>query len=103
MRPAMRRGTTMWRSLNRAWMLLLLSGIAHAAVPTAPTNLTATAASTTQINLSWTDNSSNETSFKIERKTGSGGTYSQIATVGANVAVFSNTGLTAGTTYFYRV
>jgi len=50
--------------------------------PTAPSSLTATAASTSQINLAWADNSSNETGFKIERKTGSGGTYSQIATVG---------------------
>src|SRR5712691_6690783 len=103
MRPAMSRGTTMWRSLICAWVLLLLSGVAHAVVPTAPTNLTASAASTTQINLSWTDNSSNETSFKIERKIGSAGTYSEIATVGTNVVTFSNTGLAASTTYFYRV
>src|SRR5712692_3439890 len=103
MKPAVRRGTTMRRSLNLAWVLLLASGIAYAQVPTAPTNLSATAVSTTQINLSWTDTSNNEASFKIERKTGSGGTYSQIATVGTNVVSFGNTGLAAGTTYFYRV
>ncbi len=72
-------------------------------VPTAPSGLTATKASTTQINLSWTDNSNNETGFKIERKTGAGGTYSQITTVGANVTSYSNTGLSNGTVYYYRV
>ena len=41
-------------------------------VPFAPANLTGNAASTTQINLSWTDNSTNETGFKIERKSGTG-------------------------------
>ncbi len=71
--------------------------------PAAPSGLTATAASTTQINLTWTDNSSDETGFKIERKTGTGGTYAQIATVGASVTTYSNTGLAIGTNYFYRV
>ena len=71
--------------------------------PAAPSGLTATAASTTQINLTWTDNSSDETGFKIERKTGAGGTYAQIATVGASVTTYSNTGLVVGTNYFYRV
>jgi hypothetical protein len=56
------------------------------------------------INLAWTDNANNETGFKIERKTGAGGTYSQIATVGANVTSYNNnTGLSPSTTYYYRV
>jgi len=72
--------------------------------PLAPTNLTASTISSSGINISWTDNSSDETGFKIERKTGSGGIYSQIATVGANViTIYSDTGLTSGTTYYYRV
>jgi hypothetical protein len=70
--------------------------------PAAPSNLTASAASTSQINLSWTDNSNNEDGFKIERLN-SDGTWSQVATVGANVTTWSDTGLTAGTTYTYRV
>ncbi len=68
-----------------------------------PSKLSATAASCSQINLSWTDNSNNETGFKIERKTGVSGSWSQIATVGANITSYSNTGLTGNTTYYYRV
>jgi hypothetical protein len=68
-----------------------------------PSNLTATAVSSSQINLSWTDNSTDEAGFKIERKTGAGGTYSQIDTVGANITTYPNTGLEASTTYYYRV
>jgi transcriptional regulator CtsR len=70
--------------------------------PNAPSNLVATPISSSQINLTWQDNSSDETGFKIERKTGSG-SYFQIATVGANVTSYSNTLLSAGTTYYYRV
>jgi hypothetical protein len=71
--------------------------------PADPSDLTATTVSSVQINLAWTDNSDNETGFKIERRTGVGGTYAQIGTVGANVTAYSNTGLTANTTYYYQV
>ncbi len=70
---------------------------------TAPSNLAATAVSSTQTDLAWTDNSSNETGFRIERKTGATGTWAQIATTGANVVSYSNSGLTDGTVYYYRV
>ena len=72
--------------------------------PAPPAVLTATATSSSQINLKWTDNSNNETGFRIERCTGSTCTnFSQIATVGAGVQAYSNTGLTASTAYSYRV
>ena len=70
---------------------------------TAPSGLSATTVSSTQINLAWTDNSGNETGFKIERKTGAAGTYAEITTTAANATSFANTGLTASTQYFYRV
>ena len=74
------------------------------ALPAAPSNLAATAVSKSQINLTWTDNATNETGFHIERCKGSTCTnFAQIATVGANVTSYSNTGLTANTTYRYRV
>ena len=71
--------------------------------PSTPSSLTATAVSSIQINLGWTDNSNNETGFKIERKEGVSGLYSQITTVGSNVTTYSDMGLTPGTTYYYRV
>jgi uncharacterized protein (TIGR02145 family) len=71
-------------------------------VPVAPSNLTGTVASTTQINLSWTDNSTNETGFKIERKTGTGA-YSVIGTTAADITIFNDIGLIPSTTYTYRV
>ena len=73
-------------------------------VPAAPSNLTATTVSISQINLSWTDNSNNETGFKIERCQGGSCTnFAQIAQVGANVSTFNNTGLARNTRYRYRV
>ena len=71
--------------------------------PTAPTGLSATAASASQINLKWTDASSNETGFKVERSSSATGTFTAIATLAAGVTTYSNTGLTASTTYYYRV
>ncbi len=71
--------------------------------PAAPSALTATAPSASQINLSWNDNSSNETAFQIERATQAGGPYATVATVGSNTTAWSDTGLSAGVTYLYRV
>jgi hypothetical protein len=74
-----------------------------AAAPTAPTSLTATVASSVQINLSWTDNSNNETLFSIERAPGGTTSFAEIATVGAGITTYQNTGLSASTSYDYRV
>lgn len=80
-----------------------LTNDASAAIPSAPSELVAITISASQIDLSWTDNSTDETGFKIERKTGATGKYSRIATVGANATTYSNRGLTQSTTYYYRV
>ncbi|MEW5767698.1 MAG: T9SS type A sorting domain-containing protein [bacterium] len=72
-------------------------------VPNAPTNLTAVAVSTSRIDLSWTDNSTIELGFYLERKVGAGGTYTQIATLGINVTTYQDMPLAAQTTYYYRV
>jgi subtilisin family serine protease len=71
--------------------------------PTAPSNLAATAASASQIDLVWSDTSVNETGFRVYRSADGGASYAEIATLGAGATRFSSTGLAAGTTYSYVV
>ena len=66
-----------------------------------PTNLTATAVDDQTIQLTWSDNCSFEDGYKLERS--SGGSYSEIAEVDANVTGYTDTGLALGTDYTYRV
>jgi len=70
--------------------------------PEPPTNLIATTVSTTQIDITWEDNSNNETGFKIERKSGSD-SYSPLVTLGANETIYINNTLEENTTYSYRI
>jgi hypothetical protein len=65
--------------------------------PAAPSALTATAVSSSQIDLEWTDNADNETGFKVQRD------GLVVDTVGADVTSYSDTGLDASTTYTYQV
>ena len=73
-----------------------------AAVPSAPTGLEATAVSRSRLDLSWSDTSTNETRFEIERST-AGRAFQLVATVAANSVSFVDTGLRARTTYTYRI
>ena len=72
------------------------------ALPAAPTNLSATAVSSSRIDLSWTDNATDESGFKIYRST-DGITFIWYYTPVANATSFSDTGRTASTTYYYRL
>ena len=72
--------------------------------PAAPTALTATAVSATRVDLAWTDNASNEASFRIERCTGAGCTsFALLTTLPANTTTHSDTTAAGSTTYVYRV
>ncbi|HZE98510.1 MAG TPA: FG-GAP-like repeat-containing protein [Planctomycetota bacterium] len=73
------------------------------ALPSVPSGLSATAISSSQIRLNWTDTSGNETGFQIERATAAGGPWTTIATVGANTATVTDGGLASSTAYGYRV
>jgi len=68
----------------------------------APTGLNATVIDDQTIRLTWTDHSSFESGFRIERKTGTG-SYTQIAELSANAVEYTNAGLAYGETYTYRV
>jgi hypothetical protein len=70
-------------------------------IPAAPTGLSLTAAASDAI-LSWTDNSSEENSFEIERSVG-GGAFGLLEAVPADTTTYTDAGLAADTTYAYRV
>jgi hypothetical protein len=69
--------------------------------PAAPTTLTVAGRTTTTLNLTWKDQSANESSFDIERKTGS--TWAHLMTVPANSTGYQDSGLSPGASYVYRV
>lgn len=67
-----------------------------------PSGLTSTSQTTSSIQLKWTDNSSDETGFSIERSS-DGTNFTVIGTVGSNVTAYVNTSLPQVTKYYYRV
>jgi fibronectin type 3 domain-containing protein len=69
-------------------------------VPAAPTALAASATSDS-VRLTWAHSGTDETGFRVYRA--SGGTFALVATLPANSIAYTNTALTAGTTYTYRV
>jgi hypothetical protein len=77
-------------------------GSVPATAPSAPSGLTATALSSARIRLTWTDGSSNEAGFRIQRAVGSG-PFTALADVGSNVTTYTDLGTVAGKRYHYRV
>ncbi len=76
--------------------------------PAAPTELTATASGSTQIDLSWSAPSDNGgsaiTGYRVEVSTNAGSTWSDLVTnTGKASTTYEHTGLTLGTTRHYRV
>lgn len=76
-------------------------GTASGPVLAAPSNAGASAISTSQIDVSWRDNSGNETGFELHRSIGT--SFDVLTTTGPNVLSFGDTGLAAGTRYCYQV
>lgn len=72
------------------------------APPAAPSGLNALAVGTDAIQLTWQDNSSNETGFEIQRRPG-GGAWGGLATTGVNATSHTDQTVTTGQTYGYRV
>ena len=70
---------------------------------TTPVDLTALPVSTSQINLSWTNNSDNVTGLYVERSRSPKGPWKRVINVPADAASCANAGLAAATTYYYRV
>jgi len=72
-------------------------------VPASPSNLVASTVSARRINLTWQDNSNNETGFEIYRSTSESGPFAMVTTVGANRTSFADSLLEPTTTYYYRI
>jgi hypothetical protein len=71
-------------------------------LPAAPTNLVAAAKSSSQIQITWADNATNETGYRIERST-DGVNFAEVAQSLGNVTSFIDSSLAAGIKYYYRV
>jgi hypothetical protein len=71
--------------------------------PDAPLNLTVMASTSSRINMSWTDNSTNENGFSIERSPNGVDAWVAVGFTGGNISTYEDTGLTPNTTYHYRV
>ena len=80
-----------------------VTGVA-ATSPAAPTSLGATTVSALYLNLTWTDNASNESDFVLERATDSGFTQNLLLTsLGMGITSYSDTSVSPSTTYYYRI
>jgi hypothetical protein len=89
-------------STDLSFSLELVSA-ASALVPGAPLGLVAVGVSTSQIDLSWTKNSTTETGFQIERSTDQSATWTLVTVTPKGASTYSDMGLSASTQYAYRV
>lgn len=76
-------------------------------VPNAPSNVSVTDPTSSSLKMNFTDNASNETNILIERKTGTGGTWTSVGGFGVLSGTgnwyWVNTSLSSNTTYCYRL
>lgn len=89
------------RALNQS--ALLVAQFRDAPPPAAPSNLAARPISKTRIDLSWSDNSNEETRYHVERTLAAATSWQEIATIPANTVSFADTHGVCGTAYRYRV
>jgi hypothetical protein len=98
----------MMNSHTKSWLTLATLCCLLAALPAfatnAPTNLVATSISSSQINLTWTDNATDETGYTFMVDTNSAFTNpTYVYAGGVNTSSYSHTGRSTATTYFYKI
>jgi len=90
--------------LDGKWKIIRETTDPAKSPPGAPSELVATVISSTRVDLSWSDNSSREDGYHIQRATDSGFTQDLVTfAVGPSVASYSDTSVSPAITYFYRV
>lgn len=72
-------------------------------IPATPTDLNAVVFSQSSIELNWADNAHNEEGYRLERQLAGSGSWAVIATLGADISTYLDTGLSPATSYEYRV
>jgi len=103
-------GTTYyWRIVGKTMANITANGqtwsfttAGNVAPPTTPTGLTASAASSTRIDLNWTD-TPDETGYRVERSPNGSSGWTEIASLNQNQNSYSDLSVSAQQTYFYRV
>lgn len=88
-----------YQNLNTVWCYIY----ARLTLPPAATRLVATAESSAQVNLTWTDVATNEANYIVARGTASGGPYTDIATLPLNATSYSDSGLSSAPNSYYYV
>jgi hypothetical protein len=92
------------RSVSTLWFIVLLFFTLDALATNAPSNLAATAVSSTQVNLTWSDNSTDESGFTFMVDTNRAFTNpTYVWTGGAGTTSYSHTGRATATTYYYKI
>ena len=76
---------------------------ASSVAPQAPTGLSVARAASGELEITWTDVSSNEDGFRLERSTSPGGPFSLVAETGPDESSYGDSGLNNSTFYYYRV
>lgn len=84
------------------WSEMVVAETGEASLLAAPTDLTATATSTTEIDVSWSHEGGSGITYELQRREGTEGTWATIADKLAS-QTYPDSGLTPGTTYYYRV
>lgn len=90
------------RSMNETAETVAAFRRVSSSVPVTPSALEATALSADSVRVAWPDEATDEAGYRLERS-GTGAEFTEIATLAAGATAFTDSGLTARTTYWYRV
>lgn len=91
--------SNLWQRDNDQWKRIPFGST----VPTAPSNLSALAASSDTVDLTWSDNSTSESEWGVWRDGSLIDTPATTDMAGTSQATYTDSGLVTGTTYCYRV